>query len=138
MLWKLRAKTLKINVTGEIIPIYSKSKGKSAPQAKNFGGFNIRNAIFNRFSFKSDTKSWKIFRLRRDSLTKKNTTKNSPLRKPPLYSDLGEYRGGFLNGENFLPQKCYFLTFQKSTTFWIFFIRFFLMMICVWLQQNNT
>ena len=47
------------------------------------------------------------------------------LRKPPLYSDLGEYRGGFLIAKILLPQKCYFWTFQKTTTFWIFFIRFF-------------
>ena len=51
--------------------IWSKSKGKSAPQAKKIEVFNTRNAIFNRFSFKSNTKFWKISRLRRDSLSKK-------------------------------------------------------------------
>ena len=44
---------------------------------------------------------------------------------PPLQTDRGYWRGGFLSRWFLLSQKCYFWTFQKSTTFWIFFIRFF-------------
>ena len=108
----------------KIIYICSKSKGKSAPQAKIFEVLNFRNTIFNGFSFKSNAKSWKKIRLRRDCFTEKNTTKNFPIRTPPVFRS-GGIQGGFLIAKILLPQKCYFWTFQKTTTFWIFFIRFF-------------
>ena len=51
------SKTKKSMSQTKIIHIWSKSKGKSAPQAKIFVVLNIRNVIFNSFSFKSNTKS---------------------------------------------------------------------------------
>ena len=44
---------------------------------------------------------------------------------PPLYSPRSEYRGGFLIAKILLPQKCYFWTFQKTTTFLDFFHQIF-------------
>ena len=116
--------------------IFDLFKGKLAPQAIFFEIFDTRNSIFNSFSFKSDVKSWKIFRLRRDSLNKKQQGKNSRIRKPPLLSDRGKSRGGFLIRKNFLSQKCYFWAFQKNTTFSIFFTRFFSHDLC-WIATKQ-
>ena len=48
-----------------------------------------------------------------------------PYKKTPPVFRSGGIQGGFLIAKFLLPQKCYFWTFQKTTTFWIFFIRFF-------------
>ena len=128
LLWKLRAKTQKSVVQAKIIHIWIKSKGKSAPQAKNFEVFNIRNTIFNSFSFKSNTKSWKFFRLRRDSLNPSvfHTKTQYPLNPSDFSLNPSNLQtpphppGGYVEILSIVDKKHDFSTiFQKSLYFQI-------------------
>ena len=100
---------------------------KSPPQARKILDFlTSETSFFNSFLSNLMSNPEKFSRLRRNFLTKKNTTKNERLRKPPPPNKSGLLEGGaFLVVDFLLSQKQHFWTFQKNVTFSIFFVRFF-------------